>query len=390
MTLHALEGHERLTGAIARAFQKSELPTVLLLHGPRGVGKQRLALWAGQLLVCDVEVASGPCGECRGCRMSLRLEHPDLLWYFPIKRPPSKGSRERDQQAHEAIRTETISQLQENPLKPAPLEDTLGIHLGTVRNLKKEAMRRPGMAPRRVFIVGEAQELVSQEASPEAANALLKVLEEPPPDFWFLLTSSEPERLLPTIRSRTTGIHVPPLGDETVRVFLSEHTSASADEVQKATNLSEGSIGRAICYLPSDGELGPLERIRQEAFHLLRGAISSHPADRFTRALSYPPAGARGLQELLSSLESWLRDLAVVASSEGAAILNPDAGAWLKKTVTEAPIEPVKVTECMECVEEARSLAAGNVNPQLILGNLLTDLHLRLTSRSPAVAEEVS
>ncbi len=390
MTLHAIEGHGRLRTAISRAFEASELPTVLLLHGVKGVGKQRLALWTGQRLLCEGSAGPEPCGECRGCRLALRLEHPDLLWYFPVKRPPSKGSRERDQQSLEDARRELLEQAREKSVRPSYSAEPLGLHLGTVRNLKKEAMRGSGMAPRRLFVLGEAQELVSQEASPEAANALLKLLEEPPPNCWFVLTSSEPGRLLPTLRSRTTAIHVPPLSNARVSGFLERHGGAAGDEIGKATDLAGGSIGRALGFLTLDRETGPLERIRKEAFQLLRAALSPRPADRFARALSYSPAGARGLHELFSSLETWLRDLAALASTRDAALLNQDASDWLSKTVADLSIEPLRVALCIKHVEDSRRLAAANVNPQLILNLMLDRLREELAESSVLATDEVS
>lgn len=371
MTLHTIEGHDQLREAVVRAVSNSELAKVLLLHGPRGVGKQRLALWIGQLLLCESESQERPCGECRGCRASLRLEHPDLLWYFPIKRPSSKSSAARDQEAYEQVRTEVLAQRRARPLMASHTDEPLGLHLGTVRNLKREAARGATLASRRMFVLGEAQELVSQEASPEAANALLKLLEEPPESCWFVLTSSEPGRLLPTIRSRTVGLHTPPISDRQVRDFLSEHTDASSEEAERAARLCSGSIGRALGFLPDDGELGPLERIRQEAFHLLRSALASQASDRFGAALAYSPAGARGLHELLTSLETWIRDLAVLASAAGTPLLNPDASSWLSRTVADRSIDPRLAAECVQHVEESRTLAARNVNPQLILTRLL-------------------
>ena len=70
---------------------KGTLPSSLLLHGPRGVGKQRLALWLGQLLLCQAnDDAEMPCGRCTACRFALELGHPDLRWFFP--RPRLSGA----------------------------------------------------------------------------------------------------------------------------------------------------------------------------------------------------------------------------------------------------------------------------------------------------------
>src|SRR5438046_10175410 len=88
MPIVPLFGHTELRARLTDAVQRGTLPASLLLHGPRGVGKQRLALWLGQLLLCERE--NRPCGECRSCRYSRDLTHPDLHWYFP--RPRLKDS----------------------------------------------------------------------------------------------------------------------------------------------------------------------------------------------------------------------------------------------------------------------------------------------------------
>ena len=320
--------------------------------------------------------------------MSLRLEHPDLLWYFPVKRPPSRGSRERDQEALEEARSEILAHRRERPLSPSYSDDPVGLHVGTVRNLRKEAGRAPGMASRRAFVIGDTEELVAQDSSPEAANALLKTLEEPPSAAWFILTSSEPGRVLPTIHSRATSLYVGSLKPSRVKDFLLGHCDVSPEEAEKAAALSEGSIGRALGLLPSDGEPGPLEKIRQDAFHLLNAAVAGRSTDRFTQALSYPPAGARGLQELLSFLETWLRDLAATATDAKPSPLNEGAGGWLLKTVEMHGVDPLRAARGLRPVEEARRAAAANANPQLLVNRLLTDLHDELAGTPASSARE--
>src|SRR3954466_15792485 len=86
MPLIDLYGHDDLKSRLARAAESGSLPASLLFHGPRGIGKQRLALWLGQLLLCE-RAADGPRGPCAQCRFSTRLTHPDLHWVFPRPRP---------------------------------------------------------------------------------------------------------------------------------------------------------------------------------------------------------------------------------------------------------------------------------------------------------------
>ena len=374
MTVHPLEGHEEPRAAVARAFGANRLPTALLLHGPPGVGKQRFALWIGQLLVCESPGLYDPCGNCRGCGLALRLEHPDLHWYFPISRPPARGSQERDREALEEVRGERLRLRRETPLRPSFSEEVRGIHLGTIRNLRREAARRPTGA-RRLFLVADAEELVSQESSPEAANALLKVLEEPPSDTWFVLTASEPGRLLPTVRSRVTALYLAPLPVARVADFLAEAWSgAGREDISRAAQLSGGSIGRALGFLNDEDEDGPLEKIRKDAFFLLRAALDPDGTERYSRALGFAPVGGRGLHELLTSLETWIRDLAAVAAGTETPILNGGARDWFLKAARERDLHPVELARAVERVEEARERAAGNVNPQLLVAGLLFEL----------------
>jgi DNA polymerase III subunit delta' len=375
MTLHPLVGHEAAREAVAGAHLRGRLPQVLLLHGPRGVGKQRFALWMGALLLCDAPTLAGPCGACQGCRLAGRVEHPDLHWYFPVVKPPSRGSRERDDEALEEARRARLTELRADSLVASHSEDPRGLHLGTVRNLRRSARTRPAMAPRQVYLVAEAEELVAQDASPEAANALLKVLEEPPEGTSFLLTSSEPGRLLPTIRSRASSLFLSPLPVERVAEFLEEHRGVTPDEARTASALASGSIGRALGFLGDDDADGPLEALRKEAFHLLRAGLSDRPSDRFARALDYRPSGGRGHHELLVALELWLRDLGAAAAGSPEAILNRDGTDWLSRIAREREIEPVAVAQAVEAVEETRAQAAGNVNPQLFFAVLLLRLN---------------
>lgn len=383
MSLHELVGHREGRLAVARAFDTGRLPQALLLHGAPGVGKQRFGLWIAQLLLCEKPSAEGPCGRCQGCRLAMRIEHPDLHWYVPVRKPPSKGSPQRDDEALEEARQTRIQELRSRPLQPTHSSEPLGLHLGTIRNLRRRAANRPSMASRQVFLVANAEELVSQEASPEAANALLKLLEEPPESLTFILTSAEPGRLLPTIRSRTSSLHLPGLPEDAVSTFLQEMRGVEASKAEATARLASGSIGRALGYLPDEGEEdGPLEALRKESFRLLRDALSDDPAQRFSRALQYAPSGARGLRELLLGLEVWLRDLAAARTSPEA-LLNRDAGDWLVRTVEELGIDPAAVARSMEALHDARAQAAGNVNPQLLLSGLLIRLNRTLVPPRP-------
>lgn len=378
--LHAMVGHEDIRAALARSRRAGTLPSALLFHGPRGVGKQRLALWLGQLLFCDAPGDSGPCGECRGCRMVLRLEHPDLHWYFPVSRPRNT-SPDRLAEALEEARGARLAELREDPLQPSGGDDDPGaIYLAAAQALRRRAQSRPAMADQQYFIIADAELLVPQESSPEAANALLKLLEEPPEDTRFVLTSSEPGSLLDTIRSRTVPLLVPPLPTSEVEAFLRQHRPAEDDELRKAARLARGSIGRALGFLPqTDGAPGPQEAVRREAYRIVEAALVGAEGHGYVLALGYRPTRARALLELLEAVEEWLRDLAAVAAGVPDRAVAGDAVTALQRLVEREGVVPQAVAGCLSAVDDAALQARGNVNPQLIVAGLVSRLrtHLR-------------
>jgi len=375
VSLHPHIGHEAIKTSLAQAWAKRKLPSVLLLHGLPGVGKTRLGLWIGQLLVCaDPDGARGPCDTCTPCKQARRLEHPDLHPYIPVERPRSKGSREKDDEALEDQRRIWIESMRAQPLRPTLRAQVQALHVGTVRNLRKEVQKGRGVGPTRLFLVANAEELVSQEASPEAANALLKLLEEPPEACWFILTSSEPGRLLPTIRSRSTALHIPPLPAATIANFLQEHLGVSEAEAWPVARRSGGALGRALGFLPQDDADGPLEQLRKEGFRLLHAALAPRSDRGLAQALSFGVAGGRAQMELLALLELAIRDLGAALSDSPSAIINEDMADWLLKRAREDRLDPVGPARALSALEDAREALSGNANPQLAIAALLTRL----------------
>jgi DNA polymerase-3 subunit delta' len=377
--LHELVGHEEARRALVRAREAGTLPSALLLHGPRGVGKQRLALWLGQLLVCESPTGSGPCSACRSCRMALRLEHPDLHWIMPLPRPRGVAA-DRLGDALEEARHQRLAELRERPLQASVGDpDPTGIYLAAAQTLRRRAHRRPSMAREQLFIVADAELLVPQESSPEAANALLKVLEEPPEDTRLVLTSSEPGSLLDTIRSRTVPLHVGPLDEDRLAAFLVEAVGAEPSLARAAARRAGGAIGRALGFVPlDDGSPGPLEELHLEAWRVLKAAVSDGPGAGMALAMGLGPTRARGLLELLAAVETWLRDLAAVAAGASERAVARDAVPELEALVRSTGVRAEAVARALPVVDEAAQQARGNVNPQLIMAGMVSGLRARL------------
>lgn len=355
MPIVPLYGHEDLRARLARSEATEALPASMLFHGPRGIGKQRLALWLAQLLLCESE--ERPCGKCKSCKYTLDLTHPDLHWYFPRPRPKDPNPDLED--VRDDYR-QAIGERAENAgLYPAPSGNE-GIFVATIRAVVQEAVMSPAMGRHKVFVIGDAERMVSQEGADQAANAFLKLLEEPAANTHIILTSSEPGALLPTIRSRSVAVRVPPVQEAAVRAFLSDpQVSAALDSARTQTlnervQLAGGSPGSLF----GDDARG---RAMTAARKLLEAAAAPQASARYAAAMSVGASGARGgFTDMLDSLIIILGERMRAALHDG------------------NERRALAASRASEIVGKARLLASGNVNPQLLAANLLRDLSVSL------------
>ncbi|MCK5489222.1 MAG: hypothetical protein KAI98_04500 [Gemmatimonadetes bacterium] len=365
MSLHPVVGHPELQARLTRAAESGRIPQSLLFRGPPGIGKQRLALWLASLVQCEAPQGR-PCGQCTSCRLADDLQHPDIHWFFPLP-SPKKVSGDRRRQKLEEARLEELGARRANPLWTTAGDEAASIFLPIVAEIRARAVRRPAMGRSSVFVVGDAERMVPQASSPEAANAFLKLLEEPATDTLVFLTSSRPGALLPTIRSRVLEVRVTPPPLEEAQTFLVEHGGMGAAEAGAAVRRTEGSIG-TVLGLATDGG----SEARVEAGSLLACAVRGTRADRLRLAAGYPPAGARGaFSGMLDVLERTIRDAASVAAGVPEAALDPG----IVDRITEMrSMPPERLVHAARHVETARDAASGNGNPQGIVAVLLADL----------------
>lgn len=350
MAIVPLFGHGALRRRLRESVEHGTLPASLLLHGARGVGKQRLALWLGQLLLCD-GAGARPCGTCRQCRLSEQLTHPDLHWYFPRPRLESDASNEEVR----ADLAEAITERRDRNGLYARPEGDHAIFVSTVRALVRSAAMSPAMARRKVFVVGDAERMVAQEGSDQAANAFLKLLEEPPADTTLILTSSEPGGLLPTIRSRVVSVRVGPLGDAEVRSFVADPLASKVlqDEdpdldVEARVRLAQGAPGRLLGNASRGDALTQAQR-------LVEASTSRRRADLYRAVFCQPRAKARGsysdtLDALTVLLHRQVREASTGRAQDDARV----AGA----------------ARAMDVVEQGKTHAYGNVSPALITASI--------------------
>ncbi len=288
----------------------------------------------------------------------LGLCHPDLHWIIPVLRPKASDPEKQLEEVAELV-AEVITERRQNPLY-RPLEGLVGHFVATARLLQRHAALTPVTGPKKVFLVAAAERLVPQESSPEAANALLKLLEEPSVDSQFILTTVDANRLLPTIRSRLVPLRLGRLTDAEVGQFLGERAGLQGADLHTRVAGAWGSIGRALA-------LGDDQAKATRAAEELLLAITGSAESRAERALKQGAWAARGdFTAMLDALAEALGDAARTASGLASKRHLPDPRSRSRSTAG--------LVMAQQRVAAARDAAQGNVNPQLLLATLADDL----------------
>lgn len=343
MTLPPVYGHEGVKSRLAGAHASGKLPQSLLLTGPRGVGKQRLALWLAQLIHCEAPANEGtePCGECRACRLVVSLQHPDVHWFVPIESSKRGGSGGTDADKQVELVADALAEemaaRREEPLY-APAVGLASHPVASVRLLLKRLVLTPALGKRKVFVVGDAERLIPQLGTEVAANALLKALEEPPADSVLILTAADPGALLPTVLSRVVLVRVARIADSAVTAFVQQVLAVVAKpEVAQRVTAAQGCIGKLFATEPArPGQPDQAGRFWEGPMLFALGQV---------------PFQARGgFSAMLDTLAEKLR------------------------SEVRRGGETEKLVEAIAAVMDARDLAQGNVNPQLLAAVLAEDL----------------
>lgn len=243
--LDSIPGQETAKTMLYRAIESDRLASAYLFRGPAGVGKLASAMQLVSWLKCK---SSETCiGECNSCKLIKKLNHPDLELLVPLPK------KERENPEMTAIEHGKIVQ---DPFVGLSFDKPANITIEQVRTLTEWLSLSPTSAGGRWAIIRDAESMTI-----EASNAFLKTLEEPPEDSHIILTSSQPDYLLPTIRSRAQPIAFSRLSREQIRRILISRGIEETD-AETAAYYADGSISTAIEYLSE--ESGEIVELAQE------------------------------------------------------------------------------------------------------------------------------
>ncbi|MCX6641325.1 MAG: AAA family ATPase [bacterium] len=376
MALQRLIDQHRARRIIESMVRDGRLPHAMLFWGPPGTGKSAAAIELARWLNCE-QAPSGPCGQCEDCVRFGRLEHPHFSYQIPL---PGKALVDSDSgdltDAGAAQLAEIFSQKGENPYRSAEYSGGQFILIGQIRHLLQWANLRSFTDKPRVALIDHADRLRE-----EAGNALLKLLEEPPPNFFLILTAETPEDILPTLRSRCLLIEFSRLKPETIREQL--YTSGYQDDAENSriARLSGGNLTRALEFA---GEPEKTMMLYDLAINIVRHALGRNPLEFDQQLEKWDKQDLQDQMLVLEIIAAWLRDAAMLKETgleDQPGIINSDRIELLKKFVQNCP--NADFIDAVKNVEEARRNLETNALASLTLIMLARRLHKSVYQKDP-------
>ena len=247
-------GQQALKDKLRRETAEGRVPHAMLFCGAPGYGTLALALAYAQYLLCPCRSAEDSCGTCPSCRQVARLEHPDLHFVFPNQKKSARTKAEDSLCAH--WQAEWRDFLKGGPyvrldswLEAMGAKGQALIYAGEAADLVRKMNIASSAGGYKVVIIWYPERM--NEA---CANKLLKLLEEPPGQSAFILVSEAPERLLPTIVSRTQRILVPRIGEADIAAALGSRFALDPAAAGAAAHRSGGDFIEALSALSATGE----------------------------------------------------------------------------------------------------------------------------------------
>lgn len=347
-------------GRLSRSF---------LFAGPDGVGKWAAALWVAQALLCREKRGGSPCNECRDCVRVSSLSHPDLHLLFPIpgKVREAVDDQEDDEASKPSAALEFIKEFMEakrvDPFSVVKANRKPTIKLPDIRELLAELNRTSVEGGPKVVIICSAE----QVAKVDYQSIMLKTIEEPPTGAHFILTSSSPERLLPTIHSRCQTVRFTPVDPTVIAQRLSAELGIDAEEARAIGSLCGGGWGNATRLATEENRAW-----RDLMMEFWNGAFRVRPHELLSQIEPTFGSGKRkvGFDALMQAFDVWGYCLWRDCLGVSGAVASGSAG---------APIGSLEMGwACWRMLQNGRSTLYVNVGERHAIAGTFLALRRRL------------
>lgn len=311
-------GHKDILKYISSAVENNRVSHAYILNGERGSGKKMLANLFAMTLLCETG-DNEPCGKCHSCKQAESGNHPDIIRVTHEK--PNSISVED-------IRTQ--------------VNNTVDI--------------KPYQGPYKVYIIPQADMM-----TPQAQNAILKTIEEPPSYAVFLLLTENAETLLPTINSRCVMLKLRNIKDTLIKKYLMENLEIPDYKADMCTAFAQGNMGRAIMLANSDH----FNEIREEAVQLLKH-INEMELNEIVAAVKNISVYKLEITDYLDIIMIWYRDVLLYkATKEIDKVVFKDQLQSIKEQARKSSYEGIELI--LESLEKAKARLKANVNFDLVM-----------------------
>jgi len=315
-------GHKDILKYISSAVENNRVSHAYILNGERGSGKKMLANLFAMTLLCETG-DNEPCGKCHSCKQAESGNHPDII-----------------RVTHEKPNSISVDDIR------TQVNNTVDI--------------KPYQGPYKVYIIPQADMM-----TPQAQNAILKTIEEPPSYAVFLLLTENAETLLPTINSRCVMLKLRNIKDTLIKKYLMENLEIPDYKADMCTAFAQGNMGRAIMLANSDH----FNEIREEAVQLLKH-ISEMELNEIVAAVKNISVYKLEITDYLDIIMIWYRDVLLYkATKEIDKVVFKDQLQSIKEQARKSSYEGIETI--LEALEKAKARLRANVNFDLVMELLL-------------------
>ncbi len=317
-TFKDVVGHKDIINYIRNAVREYKVSHAYILNGERGAGKKMLANLFAATLLCE-KGGPDPCNECHSCRQAESGNHPDII-----------------KVTHEKPNSISVDDIREQ--------------------VNNTIMIKPYQGPYKVYIIPQADMM-----TPQAQNALLKTIEEPPEYAVIMLLTENADTLLPTINSRCVMLKLRNIKDTLIKKYLMETMQVPDYKADMCTAFAQGNMGRAIMLANSEH----FNEIRDEAVQLLK-YINEMELSEIVQAVSRITAYKLEINDYLDIIMIWYRDVLLYkATKDMDKVVFKDQIKYIKERAKRSSYEGIELI--IESLEKAKARLKANVNFDLVM-----------------------
>jgi len=318
-------GQEQIKEHLQNALSTGKISHAYIINGEKSSGKEFIAKIFAMALQCEKEGVE-PCNECRSCKQTLSKNQPDIIYV-----------------SHEKPNTISVDDIR------AQVNNDVAI--------------KPYSSKYKVYIINEAEKM-----TPQAQNAILKTLEEPPAYAVIMLLVSNMNSLLPTILSRCVTLNMKPVRDELIRKFLMEELQVPDYKANVCVGFARGNVGKAKLLASSE----EFENIKAEALSLLK-YIKEMEMQEIVAAIKKINEYKLEIQDYFDIIAIWYRDVLLFkATMDANQLIFRDEIQTLRKIAARCSYEGIE--KVIQALSTAKKRMEANVNFDLLMELLLLEI----------------